>query len=309
LRMLRVRFRESCQPWELAAFSMVAALIAFVAGTLVFWNAFWVDYSKSSIGAFFETPGADRLNMFAAFGGALAGGCIFVLRKFRSFDVYPSTYLQAIVGFISGTLGGTFIGAIYPKDYLTFLAFAVGFLTSTNVSFLGGLLRRQTATVTGMTLPEEMPGDLQNVIQNSDAIETLHNMSIYSIAELVNIDPLIIYLSMPQSISVINGWIDEGLVFYYFGPDTTTLLAKAGVKRYTQLVELAIKEWPKSGSDVDAIVWNTEISSLKGSPLAESVLDQVSSLLKTRIHNRLLGILFDRYRDTFFPATVEALQS
>jgi hypothetical protein len=311
LRMLRVRFREACQPWELAVFSLVAALIAFVGGFLVFWNAFYPDYSHSSTGLLRLTtdPGsADRLYMFAAFSGALAGGCIFILRKFRSFDVYPSTYLQAIVGFISGTLGGTFIGAIYPKDSLTFLAFAIGFLTSTNVSFLGSLLRRQTALITGTSLPEEIPGDLKDVIQNGDAIETLHNMSLYSIAELVKAEPLIIYLSMPQNISVINGWIDEGLVLYYFGPENTAQLAKAGLRRFTQLVELAVKEWPESGSDVDAIVWNTEIVSLKDSPLEQLLLNQISPLIKARTHNRLLGVLFDRYRDTFFPAYVEVRQ-
>jgi|GEM_PF-3467754 len=312
LGMLRVRFREACQPWELAVFSLVAALIAFVGGYLVFWNAFqwnkdWV-HNPLSLGLL-VARGADQLNMFAAFSGALAGGCIFILRKFRSFDVYPSTYLQAIVGFISGTLGATFICEIYPKNYLTFLAFAIGFLTSTNVSFLGGLLRRQTAQITGMTLPEEIPGDLKHVIQNGDAIETLHNMSLYSIAELVKAEPLVIYLSMPQNINVINGWIDEGLLLYYFGRETTALLAKAGLRRFTQLVELAIKQWPESSGDVDAIVWNTEILPLKDSPLEQLVLNQISSLLKTRIHHRLLGVIFDRYRDTFFPAYVDSRQN
>lgn len=33
-RVLRLRFRESCQPWELAAFSLIAGAIAFVGANL-----------------------------------------------------------------------------------------------------------------------------------------------------------------------------------------------------------------------------------------------------------------------------------
>lgn len=228
---------------------------------------------------------------------------VFILVKFRSFNIDPSTYLHASVGFIAGTLGGTFFGSIYPATQMTFLAFAIGFLTATNIRFLGGMLRSQTARITGITLPPEVKGDLDDIILSSATIELLNAMSIYSISELVKAEPLNIYLSMPQPVGVINGWIDEGLLLYYFGKKNAEQLAAVGARRFTQLVELAVKEWPDSGHNhVDDIVWSTEITPLKGSQLEQVGLAQVSCLVRARIHDRLLGVLFDRYRDTFYPA-------
>ena len=297
---LGMRFRESCQPVEIALFSLFAGAIVLFGTNEVAWNAFWGKWPYTFITPYDQ---AGRQIVFSAYAGALAGGIVFILGKFRSFNIEPSTYLHASVGFISGSLGGTFFGSIYPATQMTFLAFAVGFLTATNISFLGSMLRTQTARITGINLPPEIQGDLDDIIKSSAAIELLNGISIYSVSELVKAEPLNIYLSMPQSVGAINGWIDEGLLLYYFGKKNAEQLAEIGARRFTQLVEIAVKEWPDSGrSDPDGIVWSTEIPALKGSQLEQVVLTQISCLVRARIHDRLLGVLFDRYRDTFYPA-------
>jgi hypothetical protein len=300
-RLLRLRFRESCQPWELAAFSLAAGGIAFVGACLVYWGTFKFPSSDANQ---VEVISAGAAIIFAAFSGSLAGACIFIFNKFRTFDLYPSTYLQAIIGFVSGTLGATFVGSLYSSEHLRLLAFAVGFLTSTNVSFLGNLLRRQVAQLTGVSLPADNTGDLDSIISNSGAIESLHNISIYSISELVKAEPLIIYLSLPVQIGVINGWIDEALVKYYFSAAKADLLASFAIRRFTQLMELAIKTWPPRGGSAQDIVWNEQISLLSGSGIEQVILYETRCIVDARIHNRLLGILSDRYRVAFFPVDV-----
>lgn len=305
-RVLSLRFRESCQPWELAAFSLIAGAIAFVGAYLVDCATFKFapdDANQVQI----ISEGATIV--FAAFSGSLAGACIFIFNKFRTFDLYPSTYLQAIIGFVSGTLGASFVGSIYPSQYLRPLAFAVGFLTSTNVSFLSSLLRRQVAQITGITLPTDNAGDLDSIISNAGAIESLHNISIYTVSELVKAEPLIIYLSLPVQIGVINGWIDEALVKYYFGATKTDLLATFAIRRFTQLMELAVKTWPSRGDQTDDIVWNQQIPLLAGSGIEEIVVCEMRCIVAARLHNRLLGILSDSYRSAFFPVDVSSRHS
>jgi hypothetical protein len=297
-RMLRLRFRESCQPWELAVFSLVAAGIAFVGSDLVYWGTFRFPTNDPNE---VQVISEGAAIVFAAFSGSLAGACIFIFNKFRTFDLYPSSYLQATIGFVSGTLGGTFVGSLYPSQNLRLFAFAVGFLTSTNVSFLGSLLRRQIAQLTGVTLPEDNAGDLNSIIFNAGAIESLHSISIYSISELVKAEPLIIYLSLPVQIAVINGWMDEALVQYYFGAARATSLATFGVRRFTQLMELTIKTWPSQGGCAQDIVWNEQVPLLTDSGNERLVLSETQCIVEARIHNRLLGILSDRYRTAFLP--------
>ena len=95
---------------------------------------------------------------------------------------------------------------------------------------------------TGFVIPEPIEGDLKEVMDNSDAIESLHNMSLYSIAELANAEPLLIYLNLPQHISVINGWIDEALLRYHFLPDHDAI-RKSEIRTFTELIAATIN-WP-----------------------------------------------------------------
>jgi hypothetical protein len=207
-RLVRQRFREACQPWELVAFSTIAGAIAFVGTILVFYNAFESIPDKD----YYKIIDPSRVVIFAAFSGSLAGAYVYLFNRFRTFDVYPSTYLQASIGFISGSLGAVFIGTDYPSATLEFLAFAIGFLTAVNVSFLSNLLRRELAHLTGIKLPIDVSGDLDRIIQNAGAIESLHNIAIYSVAELVKADPLTIYLSLPAPIGSRGRRTSRGLI-------------------------------------------------------------------------------------------------
>lgn len=303
-RLLRQRFRETCQPWELVIFSLIAGAIAFVGIWQAFYGAFSFDPKSGNVAAISSESG---MVVFAGFAGSLAGAYVYVFNKFRTFDIYPSTYLQSSIGFVAGTLGGVFVGRFYPAQQMEFLAFAVGFLTAVNVSFLSSLLRRQVATLTGSKLPEEVAGDLEAIIQNAGAIESLHNISIYTVADLVKADPLTLYLSLPTPIGVINGWLDEGLIWYYFGSQKSGALATLGIKRFTQLLELAVAEWPQR-HDMDAIKWKNAIPLIAPLGIEEVVREQVRCIVEARIHTRLLAILSDRFRSSAFPMRLPPMQ-
>lgn len=317
-RLLRQRFRETCQPWKLAAFSTIAGAIAFVGIVLVFYNAFkpveiqgFAELQMQGFATFGQYYGEidqSRLSIFTAFAGSLAGALVYIFNKFRTFDIYPSTYLQSSIGFIVGSLGAIFVGSIYPSAPLDFLCFAIGFLTAINVASLSSLLRRQVAKTTGVTLPEDTEGDLNSIVDNAGAIESLHNIAIYSVADLVKADPLTIYLSLPTPIGVINGWFNEGLLLYYFGKaakdkEETELMAvlrSVGVRRFTQLIGLAIETWPGLGNGITCIKWKQKIPLIDSAELETVLREQARCIVESRVHNRLLGILSDPYREAVF---------
>jgi hypothetical protein len=224
------------------------------------YNAFKAaDMPGFPKGSYYAEIDESRVIIFTSFVGSLAGAFVYIFNKFRTFDIYPSTYLQASIGFIAGSLGAIFVGSVYPSAPSEFFSFAIGFLTSINVAFLSNLLRRQVANLTGTVLPDDRGGDLNAIIQNANAIESLHNISIYSIADLVKAEPLTVYLSLSTSIGVINGWFDEGLLLYYFGTEKVSVLGSLGLRRFTQLVEIAIEVWPEAGEGLSSIVWRKEI--------------------------------------------------
>ncbi len=299
--LLDQRFHATCQPWELILFSTIAGVIAFVGNVVISYNVFnganWI-YGYGSVDT-------GRMAILAAFLGSLGGAYVYIFNKFRTFDLYPSTYLQASIGFIVGSLGGVFVGSIYDNAVLEFLAFAVGFLIAVNVAFLSSLLRHEVARLTGLKLPDDVTGDLPAIIKNAGAIESLHNIAVYCVGELVKAEPLTIYLSLPAPLGVINGWMDEGLVFYYFGPDKVALLAASGVKRFTQLLEFAVEQWPGRGEGIDNIIWKKQIELLSNVvsdnvAIEPIVREQIRGIVLARIHNQLLGILSDRYRESVF---------
>jgi len=299
--LLHRRFRETCQPLELVAFATIAGVIAFIGIFLVFYNAFESVPGKEYY-KLIDQSGGGRIIILAGLAGSLAGAYVYIFNKFRTFDIYPSTYLQASIGFISGSLAAVFAGSIYDSKILEFIVFSIGFLTAVNVAFLSSLLRHEFARLTGVKLPDDVTGDLDAIIQNAGAIESLHNIAVYSVGELVKADPLTIYLSLPAPLGVINGWVDEGLVLYYFGPENLALLAKVGVRRFTQLLELAVEQWPPAGSGIDNLAWKTKIELLSDFAIEPIVRNEVRCIVEARVHNRLLGILHDRYRESvFFP--------
>jgi hypothetical protein len=298
-RLLNLRFRESCNGAELVLFSLVTGAIAFL--TLYFF-LLSVAHTEA-LPPEFHAPSNELQMVIAGFFGAYSGSLVTILRKYRTLDVYPSTYFQAVVGLLVGIFVGLFLQTLFGGGIWSLsLVFAVGFVTAANINLLGGLLRRWMAKQTGFVIPEPNEGDLKEVIDNSEAIESLHNMSLYSITELINAEPLLVYLNLPQHIGVINGWIDEALVRYHFLPDYEAI-RKAELRCFTELIAAAIN-WPPLSCTptLPGELTINDNASITGDPeLDKRLTARVKSILYTANHHRLLAILSRQYRQACFP--------
>lgn len=302
-RLLSLRFRQSCNPWELALFSLAAGTLALL-----------IQYfALHGLGATAKDPLAlnpDKLPsaqwlVVSGFFGAYAGAVVLILKKYRTLDIYPSTYFQAGIALLLGALVGGFIasGFSQPGTTVTVTAFALGFVIATNVNFLGGLLRRQVAWATGAVVPAPIPGNLDQVVGNSEAIESLNNMSCYSIAELVCLEPIIVYLNMPQPINVLDMWIDQALLQYYFETQRPAL-ADSHVVRFTQLLALCIHSLqPQAGANGSPrqIVWKPQPAITGNNAVDLPIVESLKAILSGELHHRLLGIVSPTYRAVFFP--------
>src|SRR5205823_5301581 len=109
----------------------------------------------------------------ASFLGAIAGGLAMIAKKYRTFDLYPSTYCQVTMGIAVGMLTGGVVGSFAGLGYADaithpiapLLALATGFLTSVNIEFLAKFLRKWFADVTRTDVPESIPSDLPRVLK------------------------------------------------------------------------------------------------------------------------------------------------
>jgi hypothetical protein len=295
-QLLRARFRESCNGLELALMSLMAGTLAFLA--LYFFLENLVPAGQQSLALLVPGPRLDMI--MAGFFGAYAGSLVTILRKYRTLDIYPSTYFQSAVALLLGLLIGTFLASMF-STWAVSLVLALSFIAAANVNVLGGFLRSWLGKQTGFVVQEPITGDLQSVIKNSEAIESLHTMSVYSIAELVTSDPLLIYLNLPQPIGVINGWIDEALLLDHFDADHA-LIQQQNVRRFTELLHQLIA-WPADRnktltlSDLK-ILTDQEIT--KDNLANERIRSRMYAVLTSQLHHRLLAILSRPYRETFF---------
>lgn len=199
---LRQRFAEYFNLMELAGFSLIAGIVAFLPAVFLAIQ-FSVPHDLKPLVLPPKIDGWVIANG-ASFLGGLSGAFVLIFKRYRTFDIYPSTYLQVAVALMAGTFAGGFLTMAWPTPQTTFLAFAAGFLTSINVNFLPRLLRQQFAKLTGTELPPEIPTDLSLVIKNSEAIESLNNISLFSVAEFSKTEAIRIYLNMSQPVGVIN---------------------------------------------------------------------------------------------------------
>lgn len=290
-RYLLRRFSEYYNPWELAGFSFVAATIVFATEVLLV-NQLGIDPTKR-----FDPTQMDTWSVLltAGFFGALCGALLLIVKKYRSFDIYPSTYLHAAVALIIGTVAGAALSSILANEHVAFAIFAVGFFTATHMTFFGEFLRVRIANVAGINLPPSIATDLDRVVRNSDAIESLNALSLNSVGEFVKAEPFVLYLNLPQPIGVINGWLDEGLLHYYLA-NRIDALREANVTRFTQLIELAA-----SHMEASSITWNDGSAVITGNPdLDAHLLLTVKSVVESKLHHRQLGIIWEKYRCTFF---------
>lgn len=301
--LLNLKFRQSCNPWELTCFGIAAGVIAFMVQYFPVHEA-GVTPAAADIS---KLP-ASYWIVLSGFFGAFSGALVLILKKHRTLDIYPTTYFQASIALILGPLVGGFLSTRYMTSnavggLITATSFGLGFITATNVNFLGSLLRRQVATVTGVPLPEPTQGDLNTLIQNSEAVESLNNMSCFSVAEFVSMEPIILYLSMPQPINCLDEWLDQGLLVHYFRPHLNELKS-VDIKRFTQLLEYVVANFPQQPSPqatIAGIAWRQGAYQITGNVTAdETIARATQAIVSSEIHHRLLGVLSHKYRRAFF---------
>ena len=293
-RFLRRRFGEYYNLIELAVFSLVAGGIAFLAAFFLAIQFLPINARDIKPIILPEVVPLWVVAVGSSFLGALSGSYVLIYKRYRTFDIYPSTYLQAGVSLLVGTVAGCFLMALWPTTQTTFVGFSAGFLTAININFLPRLLREQFAKLTGAKLPPDIETDLNRVLQNPEAIESLNNVSLFSVAEFVKTEPIRLYLNMPQPIGVINGWMDEALLHYYF-PTRIDRLRQAHVQRFTQLMELVVEQFRPRG-----ILWRQQVTITGDNTADAEIMTTVKTVVDSQVHHRPLGLLSDRYRKAFF---------
>lgn len=292
---LQNRLAEHYSVMEFTGFSLLAASLTFVGLRLL---AVQFQMPADALTAWDLTGPVWATLAGSSFLGSYSGGIVVLLRRYRQFDLRPPAFLQVAVVLIAGTASGAFISLVYPASQLGALAFVIGFLAAINVRFLASLMRTQFAKLTGTNVPPPIATDLSPVVQNSEAIESLHRQSIFSIQELANADPIRLYFTMPQQIEVLHGMIDRALLWFYFrgmGPE----LNQVGVQRFTQLLVASVAEF-----DLDHP--RMRDPKLFADPAKNALLRRsIDGILRTGVHHRVLGLLLHPYRDACFPANHE----
>ncbi len=235
----------------------------------------------------------------SAFLGSLSGSFVFILRRYRMFDLRPLNFLHVSVALVAGTCSGAFMSlAAYSAKtpYVPMLlTFVVGFLASVNIEFLPQLMRKQFAWLTSTQLPKEIEYDLSSVIQNAEVIENLNSISIFSVRELACADPILLYLNMPQQIEIINGMVDQAIFHFYFS-EIKSDLERVNIRRFTQLLLVL----GASFSD-NAVNWPQSVSVLDdGGQKDAMLLKAARAVISDRRHHRVLGLLLEEYRRAFF---------
>lgn len=286
---LRLRFKEYYSEFEMSLFSLVTALTVFVIGYIILAQCPETD--KVNINLQECKPWS--LTLAAGYLGSVAGAQALVLKKYCTFDVYPSTYLKTAISVMLGTLASTFFSMIWPTEYTKFLVFAAGFLLATNVNFLADLLRQRFASMTGTTLPEVIPTDLGKAIHNSEAIDGLNNAGVSSMEEFLETNPIRLYLNVSQPIAVINAWLDRALLVFYFESQLETL-KNQGITRFTQLLPVVADMKPGS----QGLLWKDDVVIGDGSS-GKTFQDACKNIINSKCHHRLICLLSTQYRDTF----------
>ena len=280
--------------WEYAGFSLLSGVIAFLFLLL--------------IGRQFVIPDADAqwellgpswaVLVGFAFLGSYSGCLIQLLRRYRAFDLRPTTFLQVAIMLVAGTLAGAVVAVVYPQNELGILAFVIGFLCAINAAFLSQLMRTQFAKLTGTPLPELVPTNLHEIIGNSDAIEGLQKISVNSIKELSECDPMKVYLNIPQEISVILAWIDEAILRVNFAY-VLDQLHPIGVYNFTQLLFRIDPEFsPATGTTWPPLAFVDIIDA--GGSVDKNIYKSCKGILNAGTYHYVLGMRHYQYRGAFF---------
>jgi hypothetical protein len=281
------RFVEYYSPWEINAY---AGLLTFLIIVLDFAASRLLTDTSRLPAPLDSTEMPVAASAIIGLFGATVGAMVLVFKHYRAFDISAGTYLQASVALVVGTFVGVFLKAFFAKEILVPLTFGLAFLTSLSIDFLIGFIKSQFASRTGVTIPAPLTPDLSEVIKNPEAIESLGAMSVFSIAELATIDPMRLYLNIPQAIGSINGWIDQALLRHYFSKIQDDLEA-AGILGFSQVFAAGATNVTASGVD-----WNTNAIVTGKVDLDKKILSSVASVVKSGAFDIQLATISSTFR-------------
>lgn len=277
--------------FEYAGFSLLAGTLTFI---IYFLLASKFGTSSDLKSWNFESQKWAVL-VGSAFLGSYSGSIVLALRRYRTFDLRPTVFLQITVALIAGTLAGSFLTVLYPDYRLGVLAFIIGFLTAINIRFLSRIMRKFFAKITQVPLPPQIPADLNSVIKNEEAIESLNRISIFSVRELACTDPIPLYFNMPQQNSAINSMIDQAVLHFHF-PHIVQQLERLHIQCFSQLltrigmkIENRESKWPEKVEIID-----------DGKKGDKQLLEAVKAIVKSGQHHKILGLCLYHYREALF---------
>jgi hypothetical protein len=291
-KFLSQRVSERTSLFEYWLFSIACFLLVFLVSHFLL-STYGLSVSESLAGP--NTPAGKNFQLYlgaaaGGFLGALSGSMLVVLRRYWTFDLQPTVFLQAIVVLVAVTLVCTLLSSLYTGEIMAVAALSIGFVSAINVEFLSRLMRRTFARITKVQLPAPIPSNLDEVVRNQEAIESLNAASIFSVGELANADPIRLYLAMPQQTSVINALIDQAILHYYFA-DKVEQLRLHGVVRFSQL--LSVLDIRSRDGEVTL---SDDVALLGGKEHEErELVRNAAAIVKSGVHHRVLSILLDGY--------------
>lgn len=315
IELLNRRFDQYYPVLELATFSLAAGILAYVL-EIVIVHLLKISPWIEQIPPAFSNDSLRALLLAAGFCGGIAGSYTLILKKYRGFDVYPSTYFQAIVGITLGALIGAFVVPVLTlptsvatptseNRILMALAFSIAFFAAKQIDYVSDMLSDLLKTYKVAQPTAEMASDLGAVMRDSSAIDSLVNLGLASIAEVATATPLTLYLNLPQPIGVINGWLDELLLNYYYAGSGTEL-HRVGIRRFTQLIErfapgLAIA--PGAHATPRSLVWAGEGATMVtgNAALDVELRSSVKEIVEGQVHHSVLATIWPQYRQVFCP--------
>ena len=287
------RLTEYYNSFEYAVFSMMAGGTTFIIGYILAQQLQvpeigdpWVI--KKPIWAIVTGSG---------FFGAYSGSVVLMLRRYGTFNLSPTMFLQVFVVLVAGTSFGCCFSFIFPLGAKSaVLPFVVSFLSAINTSFLSQEVRRQYAQLTGHQLPEDIESDLPEMVQNAEVVEALKRMSINSIRELSFSDPIRLYFNVPQELRTTRAMLDEAVLRANF-QNSLAELREVHISCFSQLV-LRLEPTFDNG----AVNWPRETPRIidEGGVRDEALLKACRDLISAGVHHVLLGLLISDYRREFF---------
>ena len=288
------RLTEYYNAFEYAIFSVLAGSTTFVLGYILA-NQLQVPTTTDGLWVVEEPIWA--IVTGSGFLGAYSGSVVLMLRRYGTFNLSPTMFLQAFVVLVSGTSFGSCLNLVFPFGTTSaILSFLVSFLSAINISFLSQEVRRQYSQLTGHQLPEDIESDLPEMVRNSDVVEALKRMSINSIRELSFSDPIRLYFNIPQELRTTVAMLDEAVLRANF-QICLAELQKVHISCFAQLVlrlgptfDDGVVIWPETTPHVlDA-----------GGSEDEALLEACRNLISGGVHHVLLGLTISDYRRAFF---------